>query len=460
MVIPAALIAAICDTQGRAISLVLGAGCSMESPTGLPSSSDCSREVLRMLVRDGIVQQSDVSDPSDLSNVADVTVRATKNDQTPLVHALLTSYDFLDAQPNSGHLDAIALMLEGSVLQIVTINFDLALVNAKSKLSAESISVIRSVADFAIAGPKRLIFAHGNANSNPEDWILQSEKLKEVWKGTWAEALTQSAMANPFVVCVGMGSSAPLISHCASFIKKRVPNQDLYQVDPMEFGKADFTSEVGLSQDHYMPCGWNDFMRMASDLLLSEQLNEIQTEAQKLISQDPRKNDNIHEICSLVQRLGLTYFGELRAKWFLSEKPYLPRHDATISVFADLFLGIARIVGVMNGTIEAYIKPYFLLKAADHRLFALLPICALGTHSIDAAQSAAQELAKAFQREGTNSTPVYLAVGYQSGQGSPVESLLEQRLGEDIISSDIPYRVIDVSQLRQSANPAELLEAP
>ena len=430
----------------------------MESPTNLPCSADCALEVFRRLVHHNAIKATDVTgDPSDLALVADAAVRA-KGNQTLLVRELRASFDFHDAAPNDGHRTAIALMLEDSVSQILTTNFDLAVAHAKTDLRAEGISIIESAADFPDAGALRVIFAHGNADCDAEHWVLQSADLEKAWKDTWAEALAKSAFANPFVVFIGMGSSAPLISHCASFIKACVPTQSLYQVDPEKYGGTAFTSEVGVTEPHYMECGFTEFMRKAGNLLLSEQLHEIENEVQELISQDASKKDDISAIRELLERRGLTYFGELRAAWLLNDRPYLPHQKAEVNILAETFLGLARIATVTAGTIEGYINPYILLTTAEHSVFALHPICGRGTKPIESAQTLAYEMAKAFQRNATNTIPVYLAVGYP-GQAVPLEPQMDERSAEDILSPDVPYRFVELTELRQSQSPDILLGA-
>ena len=71
MPLPSDLLEAISSTGGGRVALVIGAGCSLEEPTGLPLSREVSREIHRMLVADGILDHGECADPDDLSAVTD-----------------------------------------------------------------------------------------------------------------------------------------------------------------------------------------------------------------------------------------------------------------------------------------------------------------------------------------------------------------------------------------------------
>src|SRR5438270_5679 len=68
--VPPDLLAAIASPGGGRLVLVLGAGCSLEEPTGLPLAGDLSSECHRRLVDDAILGRDAVRDARDLSEVA------------------------------------------------------------------------------------------------------------------------------------------------------------------------------------------------------------------------------------------------------------------------------------------------------------------------------------------------------------------------------------------------------
>ncbi len=140
--LPPRLLEAVSSPGGGKIALVLGAGCSVEWPTNIPVSSECSTEIHRRLVADRILLDGDCENPSDLSAVADV-VFAKRNSQRDVVERLRDEYDLKLATPIDGYWIAAALLFEGVISSVVTLNYDLALSmpsvgSGRAKLSAWS----------------------------------------------------------------------------------------------------------------------------------------------------------------------------------------------------------------------------------------------------------------------------------------------------------------------------------
>src|SRR4051812_562874 len=125
MTLPPELLAAASAPGGGKITLVVGAGCSLEAPTSIPVSRTCSLECNGRLISDGVLVLGECPEPENLSSLAD-TVYDKTGAQTLLVKQLLDHYELKTATPNDGHLLAAALLAEGVVLTVVTLNFDLA----------------------------------------------------------------------------------------------------------------------------------------------------------------------------------------------------------------------------------------------------------------------------------------------------------------------------------------------
>jgi hypothetical protein len=90
MALPAELLQAVSSPGGGKIALIVGAGCSVEAPTSVPVAEQCSIEVHRRLLADGVLQKGDCTDPADLSVVAEA-VFAKKNSQRDVVERLRSS---------------------------------------------------------------------------------------------------------------------------------------------------------------------------------------------------------------------------------------------------------------------------------------------------------------------------------------------------------------------------------
>ena len=134
MALPAGLLQAVSSPGGGKIALVVGAGCSVEPPTSVPTAQTCSIEVHRRLLADGVLQDGDCSDPKDLSLVADAVFARTSS-QRDIVERLCEQYDLKFAKANDGYLIAAAMLCEGVISSVVTLNFDLALSSAITDMS-------------------------------------------------------------------------------------------------------------------------------------------------------------------------------------------------------------------------------------------------------------------------------------------------------------------------------------
>ena len=98
----------------------------------------CSNEIHCQLIADGILQEEDCADPSDLSLLADA-VFERQGSQRDVVERLRDQYGFKLAPANAGYCIAAALLCEGAITSIVTLNFDLALSTALSELGAHKL---------------------------------------------------------------------------------------------------------------------------------------------------------------------------------------------------------------------------------------------------------------------------------------------------------------------------------
>lgn len=136
---PSALLHAISTLEGR-VALVVGAGCSLEPPTSLELSRVYAARAHDDLVADNVLFLGECGDPHDLSLLAD-TVRDKTGSQADVVRRL-PRRAFRLAKANRGHLTAVALLQEGALSCVITLNYDLALTDALRQLDATGIGVV------------------------------------------------------------------------------------------------------------------------------------------------------------------------------------------------------------------------------------------------------------------------------------------------------------------------------
>lgn len=184
MTLPADLLHAVAHDGGGRVVLVVGAGASFEPPTGLPLSRPISVEAHRQLVADGVLSEGQCTDPENLSCLADAVVDAT-GDQSALVERL-PILSFRAAEPNEGYLIAAALLREQAVACVMTLNFDLGMSAALTRLGAhDDVGVVSGPEEHHRLGTVNLIYLHRNVNANPEAWILRTSALADDWRDRW-----------------------------------------------------------------------------------------------------------------------------------------------------------------------------------------------------------------------------------------------------------------------------------
>ena len=350
MSLPEELRWAVSSPGGGKIALVLGAGCSVEAPTGVPVESECSLEVHRRLVADGVLQDGDCTDPTDLSLVADAVFNK-KHSQRDVVERLCEQYDLKLAKPNDGYIVAAAMLCEGAVSSVVTLNFDLALSNALSELGVgQGVGVIECPEDLPKQKVINVYYLHRNANAiDPESWVLRTGALRDDWKGHWQPIIATKVLAAPVVVFAGLGNPAAVLIETAKLVRSALPAaRKLYQVDPVSHADSKFFQELALSAAAYIQLGWGQFMDELSQRLSIEQVAALNQAVGQKVKDDKLPTEDVADLLIRLQALGLVKLGKLRAHWLLHEKPYCPADPNGRGLIADLLLALAMMARVSD----------------------------------------------------------------------------------------------------------------
>jgi hypothetical protein len=382
MPLPEELLHAISSPGGGRVSLILGAGCSVEAPTNIPVAKELSREVHRRLVLNEILQDGDCENPEDLSLVADA-VFAKRKSQRVVVEHLLSTFDLKLATPNDGYRIAAALLCERAISSIVTLNFDLALSTALADLGAGSIvRVIECPEDLQDQGLVNIYYLHRNAHSaDPELWVLRTAALEGEWRDQWEPIIATRVLTAPVVVFVGLGTPIAVLIESSRLILRALPAvTSIYQVDPSPREESRFFQQSGLQPSHYIPLGWGAFMRALSNRLVTEYRDQLAEASRRKVHDDQLPEEDITDLLHQLTALSFVNQGMLRANWLLHRKPYEPVSEDAIALIADLLLGtamIARISGsapviIADGIVEfrrngRTVAGYFLVSGRGHR---------------------------------------------------------------------------------------------
>ncbi|MDZ4722314.1 MAG: hypothetical protein SGI97_00155 [candidate division Zixibacteria bacterium] len=354
--LPPELNQAVAATGGGKITIVAGAGCSLEEPTSIPLSGDWAKESHARLLADGYLVDGECTDPQDLSCVADAVAARHGGSQRHLVNQLISQYPSLKTPtPNKGHLLAAAMLSEGAIASIVTLNFDLAFSYAIGQLGVEKeVAIIDGPNCFGDQSIVNLYYLHGNVYSNPEDWVLRSQVIESGWNNTWQPVITAKVLATPVIVFAGLGTPATVLITTTKLIRAAIQGSNgtynIYQVDPGPSANSPYFKELQLPETHFINAGWCQFMEYLSTRLLEEQVFKLRTTTEQMRIRESIAQESLQPLLDRILNIGLIGFGSVRAMWLLHNKSFLKHIAQNDEYISDLLLGIAMIARVTNTT--------------------------------------------------------------------------------------------------------------
>jgi len=351
-ILPSDLLQAAAERGGR-IALVIGAGCSLEAPTSLSLASAYSLEAHRKLVADGILDSADCATPGDLSALASC-VHAKTGGQTALVTRLPLAA-FRHALPNSGYLTAVALLREGAIDSVLTLNFDLALSKGVADLSGHEISTITGPGVTGQVSAGSVIYLHRSVEENDfEQWILTSEALNAGWQDSWQEVVAARSLSCPVVVFAGLGSKAAVLTATVSKIKASLSNGQHHEfvVDPGQ--DSEFKAELALPPSAHIQLGWGEFMNQLGDRVVEELVHLLDGAARAVCDanqwDDP--GESLEVVLAAIGNFDVVRFGRNRARWLLADEMYSPDDHYRRAHVADLLLGLSEILRDANNSLS------------------------------------------------------------------------------------------------------------
>ena len=341
MPIPPELLAALSGPTG--VVFVIGAGCSVEPPTNLRGGGYYAEEAFRQLTANGTLDVGDCDQPGDMCCVTDAVVEKT-GAQEAMVNCLPTR-EFRNAEPNIGYLIAAALMREGALSSVVTLNFDLALSKALSEAGAtDDISIISGPGQHSEMGNSNLVYLHRNVDCDAKDLILTTDALEAGWVNGWEQAVANMMLASPTVVFAGLGSRAKLLTETISRIGTQLKaSHQTFLVGTGNPDQSDFFADLEIGESNYIKARWCDFMVQAGQRIVADQITELQQSCTELCDTNDYPPEDLTTIASQLSDLGIIALGKIRARWLLHERNYATHKEVDSSLVADILLGIAMI---------------------------------------------------------------------------------------------------------------------
>lgn len=335
----------------RRICLIVGAGCSKETPTGLPLSWELSQQAHTQLVADGVLVAGECLAPDDLAGLADL-VFAKTNGQRQLVSRMRPER-FQSAKSNEGYRLAVALMLEDVVRTVISLNYDLAVEHAISEVGAgDRISTIKEPSEWSRGTGRLVAFLHGNINSDWDRLILRTCQLNDEWKDGWEQVVVQAAVAAPTCVFAGLGSSAPVLTSSLAWVRS-VLTGDVYLADPGERERSAFATELGIDAAHFIKKGWNEFVASLASRVLGEHSRCLKEVASAHAVANGIPPTDLTTTCDGLARTGMVTLGNARAQWLHQESGYARLSDETANhPIADLLTALAAVVHKTGASIR------------------------------------------------------------------------------------------------------------
>lgn len=341
--LPSEILQAIAARGGGRVVLVIGAGASFEYPTEIPLARECSQDAFQQLVDDGVLQQDDCSEPSDLSELAEV-VHAKTGGQRDLVERL-PKRKLRFAPPNVGSLIAAALLREGAVSAVLSLNFDLSLQRALAELGdTNHVALIRGPDDHGDIGNVNFIYLHRNVEADPEDWVLRSSDLENSWENGWEELMANRVITAAVAIFAGLGSPATVLVDTTK--KVRVASRGsakAFQVDPTDYAASYFAPVLEIPESDYLQMGWSAFMWSLSQRLALVHVDDLTTACSAIVAREGLTDTTPQGLRDRLGNLGLIGLGEMRARWMLDAATYLPNAGLDPELIADLLLAVGLI---------------------------------------------------------------------------------------------------------------------
>ena len=346
--LPPELLGCVAAPSGGLLVIVTGAGSSMEWPTGLKSGADYSELAYNALVDDTLLEPDACPNPRDLSELADV-VFDQYSSQVHLTDRLPRNA-WRNASPNEGHRIAAALLIDGAVRSIVTLNYDLAFQTALSELGAPGhVTIAKGPEDHARLSGKSLIYLHRSAESDPQTWVLRKADLDHGWEDGWEAMTAAGVLSAPFTVFAGLGSPAAVLTDTVGRLGGL--GSTYFLADPFPGGAFEFALKDHLSAVLHM--GWIALMQKLSIRASSAHANDLQVSARARAIAVGVSPDGTEAVIALLAGMGMVRLGELRSAWLLYGSRYCPREgEAQAAQLSDLVLALNSAAQTLDADVE------------------------------------------------------------------------------------------------------------
>ena len=347
---PSALLHAISTLEGR-VALVVGAGCSLERPTGLELSRVYAAKAHEDLLADEVLVPGECGDPQDLSLLAEI-VRDKTGSQADVVRRLPLR-QFRLAKANHGYLTAAALLEEGALSCVITLNYDLAITDALRQLDATGVGVVGGPTSLDEFGTRAVIYLHRNVEEpDLERWILRRGALEREWRDSWEQVVVNRVAASPALVFAGLGSPAAVLTETIGRIRDVVGDGlQVYLADPST--DSPFASALGLEREAVIEATWGAFMDALAARVTRECCAALHASAEALCDANGwSMAATLDTALDAFREAGLLTIGRLRSVWLCKGNAYTADSSESRDSMAHLLLAMSELLGTEDNEIR------------------------------------------------------------------------------------------------------------
>jgi hypothetical protein len=451
--IPSPVLEAISYPAGGRVVLVIGAGSSVEAPTNLPLAGALAVECHRKLVLDNILGATACDSPEDLSAVADAVFAATSG-QRELVERFPPD-EFRHAQPNEGHRIAAALMREGAISNVVSLNFDLAQDVALTNAGAGAqVAHIGGPEDHHRLGSQNLIYLHRSIAAPADDLILRTDPLKLAWDGGWEQIMAERVIGASLTLFVGLGSPTAVLVESAKRIVAAIGDRArMYVVDPAKLSGSAFFAALELDSELYVRLGWTQLMRGLGYRVVEDHRAALERACAEMATDNGWASEPVDDLCRELAALGLCDLGRVRARWLLRDDDYAhhPREAEVLRLLADLTLAIAILARQTSSSALIDAEGIVELQFADRPSVRVLACSGGGSRRWPAVETRARFRAERLGSRRIAAVVVTGVAGERTDLALPT-NLVGESDQDSVVTGPQPLTFVTADQLR--ADPA------
>jgi SIR2-like domain len=451
--IPPSLIAAVTRPGGDQIALVLGAGCSMDAPTNLETAGAYARRAYRELVARGLIPAG-CCDENDLGALGDAVFdeQGSQKHLVDILRPLLSN-----AAPNDGHKIAAALLVEGIVGLILTLNFDRAMDIAMAMIAGgANITIVHEAEDLAQRTRRGLVYLHGNVESEDEKWVLRSSQIGASWDDKWQQFVAHDFALTPNVIFAGLGSPTPVISDTVLKVRAALPNTgNVFQVDAVDRAHNMLATALAVAADAYFVSCWTGFMNAMGSVAAQSFINRLADRSPQFCAENDYSLEDLALVLAALPT-NILKLGKLRAIWFFNRSEYKTFNGTDTDLMVDVILTLALAVRIVGATDCIPVEDGMEFRKDGKPVFRVFSFSGGGTMHWTAFEERLQARLQEFRKHDTTTTVVFLTTGVEMVDNSAPAKIVPSGDPDAVTTTPPDYRYFSSRMLRE--DPSHLMD--